>query len=209
MSHKLAATMLGLSIVCIALFLYKSTSKQRSNKERDAVWLSKVKHRDGENIESNRLIIAAFMDYTCEYCKSLDNKLDAISRKYGTRVSIIKRHLPIVGDSLSFRLALASECARAQNKFNDMDEELYRMQDELPEVNIVDVARNAGINNLQQFSRCVESRKFADRVKRDTTLAGEMNISRVPVFVVGNNLVIGDITFRRLDSLVASNINTN
>jgi protein-disulfide isomerase len=209
-SYKLAATMLVLAAVVAAVSLYKSTAEERVAPEsEDAIWLSKVKQRSEKQADESSLAIVSFMDFTCEHCKSLYGKLDSISGRYGDKVYFVSRHLPIVSDSLSSRFAAASECARAQNRFASMEEEIYRTQSEIAGVKLVDLAENAGVDNLSEFSKCVETRKFSDTVRRDSALAAEMNINSVPAFVVGNSLVRGDVSLERLDSLVASKISDN
>jgi protein-disulfide isomerase len=70
---------------------------------------------------------------------------------------------------------MATECAAEQGKFWEFTDKIYEVtpgNDGLDLSKLSEYAKEVGVKNISKFQSCVDSKKYADRVQRDT-LSGE------------------------------------
>ena len=135
-----------------------------------------------------------FSDFQCPYCKQLKPELDALKKAFGQKLDFTFKHFPLneIHPDANFA-ALASECARDQNKFDAYHDILYGDQANLSKEALVGYASKAGLN-ANAFKSCLDTapaRKQAiiDRDYREGLITYQ--IAGTPTLVLDCKYVFG------------------
>jgi protein-disulfide isomerase len=165
------------------------------------------------------VVIVEFSDYACPYCgKFFLDTLPLILDAYPDEVKYVHRDYPIFGD-VSVKLAISVDCALEQDKFWEMHQAyLEHFSDFDPESEhhgppqqggsghddrfdyytdeqILELAKNAGVADLDQFSTCVSEAQYEDEVYGDYQIGAAIGIQGVPFFVINAQAVSGAQSF--------------
>ena len=145
--------------------------------------------------------IAVFFDYECSFCRQLQPVLDTLRARYVADVAIVHRHYPLTQHPGAYSTAIAAECANAQGRFQAYHDGLFA-QDLLGSVDIIRMARDVGIPDVQRFSDCVSRLEPAELINADTTLASELGLVGVPTMIVEGKVYAGVLGIDELDAIV-------
>ncbi len=150
----------------------------------------KVDHIRGN--ANAKVTLIEYSDLECPFCKTFHPTMQQIMAKYGTQVRWVFRHFPL--DSIHSQArpeAIASECAAEQGKFWEFIDKVYAVtpgNDGLDLSQLGNYAKEAGVKNISKFQSCVDSKKYADRVQRDSTSGAEGGVRGTPnTIIVGPN----------------------
>lgn len=136
--------------------------------------------------------IVEFADLKCPFCARAAPLLDSIVNAREDEVAVVFRHLPLQGESSpSYRGAVASECAAAQNRFAAFIRTAYAKQDSLGEIPWPALAAQAAVPDTAAFNACLRNGRYASRVQEDIEAAARAEIRGTPTFVIGGQLHIG------------------
>src|SRR6266536_816043 len=111
-------------------------------------------------------------------------KLEAEYIKTG-KLKYAVRDLPL--ESIhpnAFKAAEATHCAADQGKYWELHERLFGNQKTLNRPDLSTHAQAVGLE-VAAFDQCVDSGKYAARVRKDVTETQRIGISGTPTFVVG------------------------
>ena len=121
--------------------------------------------------DNPKVTIVEYSDTECPFCKNLHLTLKKVVEEYPNDVRWVYRHFPL--DQLhkkSRKEAEAAECAGEQGKFWEMLDLIYEVtpsNDGLDLEQLPELARKAGVINSNQFTRCLESGKYSEKVASD------------------------------------------
>ena len=135
-----------------------------------------------------------FYDYACPYCKASNPALDQLL-KSDPKVRIVYRELPILGQSSvdAARLSLAASKAGRFAQFHDA---LWSAGRPDPQT-IATAAQAAGIPNQP-----VETPDADAELKKNFQLASALGATGTPLFVIGDRVINGAVTYAMLKSAV-------
>ena len=138
--------------------------------------------------------LVEFYDYACPYCRASNPALDQLL-KSDPKVRIVYRELPILGpDSVAAaRLSLAASKAGRFAQFHDA---LWAAGKLSPQT-LAAAAQASGIPN-----QAVEAPDTAAELKKNFQLAGALGATGTPLFVIGNRVINGAVTYDMLKSAV-------
>ncbi len=138
--------------------------------------------------------IIEYSDFECPYCKRFHPTPKQVVEAFKGKVNWVYRHYP-----LSFhnpgaqKQAEASECAGAlggNDAFWKYTDAIYARTKSggkgFPVTGLTPLATEIGLDG-EQFSECVDSGKYAARVKEDFTEAGQIGITGTPATIVLHN----------------------
>ncbi len=130
--------------------------------------------------------VVMFSDFQCSHCASTHPILQKVLAEYGDKIRFVVRNFPLVTvHENAFRAAVAANAARAQGKFFEYVELLYRNQEALDLASLKKYARELGLNP-QQFELDLQSEKFAEAVRKDLADGKNYGITGTPtIFVNG------------------------
>ena len=84
----------------------------------------------------------------------------------------------------AFKAAEASHCANEQGKYWEMHDRLFANQKELGVKDLPKHAEALGMD-VTKFQQCLESGKYAARIRKDLTEGQKLGITGTPGFFVG------------------------
>jgi protein-disulfide isomerase len=141
-----------------------------------------------------KITIVEFGDYLCTYCHRFhqETKDQLVADYVDTgKVQFMFKDFPINdhlagGSSLGAR---ASYCAADQGKFWAFHDGMYHnwggeKAGWITKENMLTYARNAGVEDIDQFKSCLDSNKYADVVRENYRLAQTVGLSGTPSFII-------------------------
>jgi protein-disulfide isomerase len=197
----LAFIMVGGAVTAV---LMNSPSTALNNDNNDEV-LQRIVAPISENVPvlaadggSSNITMVEFGDYQCQYCarfhnetknQIMNNFVDTGQIKFVFKDFVIN-DLP--SDRASTLAAEASYCAADQGKYWQYHDELYdnsRGENTgwVTENSLKQFATGIGIQNLTEFSGCIENHTHRDLVEANTQLANVIGLRSTPSFVIISN----------------------
>lgn len=154
--------------------------------------------------------IEEFVDYQCPACKSYATQieagvLDAFAPTGKIRYEI--HNFPFKGQD-SVNAAEGAYCAAEQNKFWEMHSSIFLSQPAVhgagvfSDARLVKIAEGVGMN-VDTFSSCLDSDKYAEQVDADYEKATERKIESTPTFVINGQPYVGVQTLADLQRIIA------
>jgi protein-disulfide isomerase len=147
----------------------------------------------GDNNAS--IAIVEFADYQCPFCAKFNNetKNDLITNYVNSGIArfvfkdFVVNDLP--KDKLSTLAAEASYCAAEQNKFWDFHDEVFKNSKGentgwLSKEALIEFAKDVRVNNIGQFSSCVDSHKYNQVVVKNDLFAKDLGLASTPTFLI-------------------------
>lgn len=126
--------------------------------------------------------LVVYSDLECPFCKTFHATMDQIMSEYGDRVGMVYRHYPLSFHPKAQKAAEGSECAGDlggdEAYWAFIDGVFARMPDiELNQLS--EVATSIGID-AAAFQSCLDSGKFAQKVKDDMAGGAAAGVSGTP-----------------------------
>lgn len=149
--------------------------------------------------------IVEFSDFQCPYCQMMHNSVRKLITEYGDKIHFAYKHLPLAFHTQAENAALATECANEQGKFLAYADRLFASQAEWGKVTgtqkFKDYARQLGVNAVQ-FNKCLDDKKYQDKVNQDKAEAGNFGISGTPAIFINDQFKNGVDSFENLKKLI-------
>ena len=130
--------------------------------------------------------VVMFTDFQCPACSRAHPVLKRALSGYGDKIRFVIRDFPLEKlHENSFNAALAANAARAQGKFAEYTDILYRNQEALDKPSLVKYASELGLN-VKQFELDFSDAKTAAEVRKDQADGRSYGIGGTPaIFVNG------------------------
>jgi protein-disulfide isomerase len=152
--------------------------------------------------------VVVFSDFECPYCKTFWETLRSVMEEYGDKAAFAYKHLPLTSiHPQADNAALASACATEQEKFWEYGDKLYSSQSEWSKASgtqrFKDYARTLGLD-AAQFNKCLDDKKFQDRINADKEEATNFGIAGTPAIFVNEQFRNGVVSADDLKGLIDS-----
>ncbi len=141
------------------------------------------------------ITIVEFGDYQCPYCAKFNNetKNELINKYVDTGKAkfmfkdLVLNDLP--KDKLSTLAAEASYCAAEQNRYWDFHDEVYENSKGentgwVSKEALIEFAKNVNVNNIEQYSSCLDSQKYNQIVTENDLFAKGLGLVSTPTFLI-------------------------
>jgi len=133
-----------------------------------------------------KIFLLEFSDFQCPFCKRVQSTLSNLRKKYGRHVQFGYRHFPLPFHKEAKSLAEASECARDQGKFWELQTLFYEKTSVASDLNrVIDLAKDVGIKRINEFKQCWMSGKYKTLVNNDIKDGRGIGIQGTPTFILG------------------------
>lgn len=153
--------------------------------------------------DENAIIeIIKFYDYQCPYCKQVQSSLEAVKNSYSDEITIKYAHFPLEIHPHAKASAIAAECARIQNSFQEFNKILFDNQENIDSISFLQVAEESGVKNLTNFNQCIESQETSEIVESGMALANQLSINLIPSFLINGTLVAGALSEEQLNNYI-------
>lgn len=161
-------------------------------------------------VEDGKMVVEEFSDYMCSHCKRGHQNLRTVIKDNPDTITLIHRHFPLdracnplVKGSFhdgACEMAKAAICAGKQSHFWEMNDLLYdfNVYDGTVQERIEKIATSLKLN-VKSLKHCMESKESEAELKKDIDAGIALQIQGTPVFVVDNNIHIGQISQETLD----------
>jgi protein-disulfide isomerase len=141
------------------------------------------------------ITVVEFSDFQCPYCRRFAATLDTVRAQFPKTFRVLFRHYPLEQIHPSaFTAAVAAECAAEQNRFKEYHDQLFAHQDSIGHRTWVDFARNSGITDTARFLVCINSNRYAARIKADLQAGEELGVTGTPTILINDRRYSGSIT---------------
>jgi protein-disulfide isomerase len=141
-----------------------------------------------------KVTIIEFGDYLCTYCHRFheDTKDQLIANYVDTgKVRFLFKDFPI-NDNLGGGSSLgaqASYCAADQGRFWEFHDGMYNnwggeKAGWVTKDSMLTFAKNAGVQDIDQFKSCLDSGKYSSTVRANYDLARNLGLSATPSFII-------------------------
>jgi protein-disulfide isomerase len=145
--------------------------------------------------------IVEFSDFQCPYCRSVQPALKQLLQEYQDRVKLVFRDFPLRNiHPQAQKAAEAAQCAAEQQQFWSYHDKLFAAT-ELQVKDLQQYAQDVGLN-IEQFTTCLDSDKYAPAVERDLQDGLHAGVSATPSFFVNGQPVSGAVPYERFKELV-------
>lgn len=145
--------------------------------------------------DSAKTTIVEFGDYRCPHCATFNTETkDRLLADYvetGKARFMFKDYtvLDSPSDKSSTKAAEASYCASEQGKYWEYHDRLFAYTDagnsgRMTNETMQQVAEDAGVQDLDSFSKCVDSQKYSAVVEENNGLAKSLGLEGTPAFLI-------------------------
>ena len=131
------------------------------------------------------VIMLEYSDFQCPFCGKVQVTIRKLMNKYKDSVAFGYRHLPLAFHKEADESAIASECAREQNKFEELHKLLYENPRAQTLDNLKEYARDIKIKSPSKFDKCLDSERYRGLVNQDMKDGAELGITGTPGFFIG------------------------
>lgn len=156
--------------------------------------------REGDIARGNadaKVTVVEFSDFECSYCKTYHQNLALTLKNYGDQVRYVYKSLPLSFHAQAENAALAGYCANEQGKFDTYADYLFTKQDEWSKTTgtqkFKDYAWWLRLNG-RQFSSCMDTNKYADKIAADKAEAESLAVHGTPGTFMNGTFVNGAIS---------------
>lgn len=172
-------------------------------------------HVAGADPEKAKVVIQAYESYSCDHCATVQDAFKKILKEYPDTVSIVYKHFE-PGD-LYNQIAQGAECAADQNKFTEMQDQLYKGQPAMLQKfqtftkteEATSYARTAletyakAIRlNMALFKTCLDGAVHQKSIEMQTLDAIDYGINGPPAFFINKNFQNGLLSYDEFKSII-------
>ena len=134
-----------------------------------------------------------FSDFQCPYCKIFhESIIKKIISEYGDKILLVFKNYPLSMHLQAENAALAGECANEQGKFVIYANKLFSDQAVWGKTtgtqSFKNYARPTGLNAVQ-FNKCLDEKKYADKLNADKSYADSFGISATPALFMDDQAI--------------------
>jgi protein-disulfide isomerase len=173
-----------------------ASSPETSESMNVGVTTSEIRHRSG--YPDVKVIVAEFVDYQCPFCTEYAHEIfPAVQEKLiaAKRVQYFSFNFPLNSvHPAAFVAGEAAECSAEQQKFWQMRERLFGIDNGANADTLTTLAGQLGLNK-EQFRQCMEG-GVVSRVLGDIALGRRLGVDSTPQLLIGVLKKDGSISFR-------------
>ncbi len=155
--------------------------------------------------EGAPVTIIELSDFQCAFCaKFWRETLPRLHAEYVKpgKVRFVYRHLAILGRQ-SLISAQAADCAGEQGKFWEYHDQLFAAWGPFALTNgrLKEYAREVGLDK-DLFNRCLDSGKYAQKVKEETFMGLSLGARATPAFLINGMMLVGAHPFETFQEII-------
>ncbi|MCC8398365.1 MAG: DsbA family protein [Rickettsia endosymbiont of Labidopullus appendiculatus] len=146
------------------------------------------------------MIIVAFYDYNCGYCKKGSNFINQLI-KSDTDVKVVLRLYPLLGDASNYAATIALAVYKTTpDKFQDIHNGLMELKPITKES--VEKLLLANDLNLEVIAEEINKGEINNLLDKNIKLAKGLKIQGVPAYVINGKLIAGMMDLEQLQRII-------
>jgi protein-disulfide isomerase len=135
-----------------------------------------------------KVTLVEFTDYQCPFCnRHFRDTLPQIDNDYVKtgKIQYVLREFPLEAiHPLAFKAAEAANCSGEQGKYWEMHDRLFGNQNALAAEQLPSHAQAVGLDAVK-FKTCLESGRYATKLRKDLAEAQKAGVNGTPTFFLG------------------------
>lgn len=161
--------------------------------------------------ENAAVTIVEFSDFECPFCGRYTAQTYPLLReKYGDRVRYVFKHYPIAGlHPDAERAGMAAECAHEQGRFWEYHDALFANQSDLSQAALLGYARQVEMPDMDQFTACLTTQKYAATVEADLQLGVRLGVTGTPTFFINGLPLVGAQPYSTFEAAIQQALQTS
>ena len=148
-----------------------------------------------------KVTVVEFSDFQCPFCARVGPTLAQIEDKYGDRVQIAFKHLPLRMHPKAPAAHAAAEAAHRQGRFWDMHDRIFEDQRGMAPERYEQYAQEMGLD-LDRFRADLASESVKQRVDGDSAEAGRLGVTGTPAFFINGRFLSGAQPFEVFERVI-------
>lgn len=155
--------------------------------------------------------IVVFHDFQCIFCKKLYfETIKKIKEEYISKglAVLYYKDFAILGEK-SIKAALASRCAKDENKYWEYIDLLYEISKNekgentavFTEENLLKIAEEIGLNK-DKFKNCLENKKYLDEIQEDINSGINLGVRGTPYVLINNDKIEGAYPYSEFKKII-------
>ena len=145
--------------------------------------------------------IVEFTDFQCSACGGMYPIVEEVLKSYGNRVHFVLRNFPLTGiHAHALDAALAAEAAKAQGKYWEYIDLLFRNQTALDRESLKKYATQVGLDR-KRFDAEFDSAKYEALVRKDIEEGEMYGIEGTPAFFI-NGVILTEYSAEGLRAAI-------
>jgi protein-disulfide isomerase len=147
--------------------------------------------------------LVEFLDYRCGYCRKAHDEITELVASDGN-IRLVVKEFPILGEQsvLSSRLAIATLHKAGPQAYADLAEFLIRFNGDLNASNMAAVLGKIGADS-EAILAYMDSDAVSGQIGAVHALAGKLQISGTPTFVLTSGLIRGYVPLDGMRSIIS------
>lgn len=147
--------------------------------------------------------LVEFTDYRCAYCRKAHDEVSELVASDGN-IRLIVKEFPILGDAstISSQFAIATRLVAGDAAYKTMHDALITLQGEPSDPALRRLATSLGLDADAIFAK-MQSPEVERVIAETRQLAGRLQISGTPTFVMGDQMLRGYVPLDTMQGLVA------
>jgi len=121
--------------------------------------------------------------------------------EYDGRIRLVFKDRPLAMHTLARPAHEAARCAGAAGKYWPYHDRLFAAQPAFRRADLLLYAGELGLDR-DEFTRCLDERRFAPDVERDIAEAQALGINSTPTFLVNGRVVIGATSIEEFRTII-------
>lgn len=192
-------------------YTIKAPPKVKSKNAKPVVTLIPIEKNDPKWGSKKRALVTMvqFSDYQCPFCKKADLTITGLKKKYGKKLRIIYKQLPLAFHQQARKAARAALAANHQKKFKKMHSLLFKHQKEFREINMdtlmMKLAKKAHLN-MGRFETDYHSDNTKNAIREDEELAKKVGAKGTPNFFINGIKLTGAQPIDRFKTIIDKQI---
>ncbi len=156
-----------------------------------------------EGAKNGKIILIEFSDFQCPFCAKANVTLKQFMEKYGDRVTLAYKHLPLTSiHPEALPAAKASWAAAQQGKFWEFHDALFTNQPRLGEDLYRSTAQSLGLD-VAKFDRDRTSPAAIAAIQQDLEMAETLGIDGTPFFILNGEVLAGAVSLADMEAALA------
>jgi protein-disulfide isomerase len=145
---------------------------------------------------NDKITVKVFTSYECDHCADYSEEVKEL--RSSAAVDLQYYHFPFTVKNG----ALAAVCAEAQGKFYEMNDRIFKEQNDLTAEKMQEHAENLELD-LEKFQSCFEAEQTLDQVNKEKTEGRSLGVEYVPTtFVADQEKITGEIPLENLEKII-------
>ncbi|NTX56059.1 DsbA family protein [Myxococcus sp. CA039A] len=139
---------------------------------------------------SASVTVEVWSDFECPFCARGASVIEGLRERYGDKIRIVFRHMPLPTHADAKMAAAASMAAHEQGKFWEMHDVLFENQRSLDRASLEKYAKALGLD-LERFRKALDTKAWNNYVEADFVEAQRRGIAGTPTFFINGTGVMG------------------